>query len=296
MEPLMTLFRPTLLVSLTLAALLAASTAHAQMESREGIALQNQILELRRDLDAMRANGGGGGGGQPAYAPPQQTSGGGGDLSAALLDRITRLEDEVRTMRGQIDEEQNARTRQGEDLTKQLGDLNFKLGNGAAPSGSSPASIAPRAPIIPRASDTTGDATQPSSPAGQPRRTPEIALAEGHAAYDRHDYAAAEADAKEVLANGHGPRTTDAQYLMAISLAQSRDYQGAAVAYDDTYKRNPKGAHAQDSLVGLAISLTAIKANKAACETLDKARVEFPVPRPDLKGTISAVRQRAGCA
>ncbi len=293
MEPLMTLFRPkTVLATVALAMVLTATTAHAQVESREGIALQNQILELRRDLDAMRANGGGGGGGgQPAYTPQQNAGGGGGDLSAALLDRVTRLEDEVRSLRGQLDEEQNARTRQGEDLTKQLGDLNFKLGNGASSSGPSPAPI----PVAPRGPDT-GAATPPAGPAGQPRRTPEIALAEGHAAYDRHDYAAAEAAAKEVLATGHGPRTTDAQYLMAISLAQTRDYQGAAVAYDDAYKRNPKGAHAQDSLVGLAISLTAIKANKAACETLDKARAEFPVPRPDLKGTITAVRARAGCA
>ena len=39
---------------------LLAQPAAAQFESREAIALQNQILQLRQELEQLRARGGGG--------------------------------------------------------------------------------------------------------------------------------------------------------------------------------------------------------------------------------------------
>jgi len=39
-----------------------------------------------------------------------------------LLGRVQRLEDEVRSLRGRIDEIDNARQRQAEDFNKQIGD------------------------------------------------------------------------------------------------------------------------------------------------------------------------------
>ncbi len=275
--------RPVLLLLALAASAVIAPSARAQVESREGIALQNQLLELRRDLDAQRTQNGGGG---PAYSPPSQTVGG-GDIAATLLTRVTQLEDQVRQLRGQLDEEQNARTRLGEDLNKQIGDLNFKLGGGNG--------AAPFPPPLATPRYNSGEAAPPPRPAPVVRRrTPETALAEGTAAYNRHDFATAQADAREALADG-GPRAGDAQFLLARSLAGARDYQAAAVAYDDAYKRNPKGSRAQDSLVGLANTLADLNERKAACETLDKARAEFPTPRADVRPALTAARFRAGC-
>ena len=277
--------RPALLLLALAASAAATLPARAQVESREGIALQNQILELRRDLDAQRAQGGGGG--APAYASPQQPTVG-GDIAATLLTRVTQLEDEVRRLRGQLDEEQNARTRQGENLAKEIGDLSFKLGGGGG-------GVAPLPPPLATPRFNSGEADPPPRPAPVVRRrAPETALAEGTAAYNRHDYATAQAAAREVLAGG-GPRAGDAQFLLARALAGARDYQAAAVAYDDAYKRNPKGSRAQDSLVGLANTLADLNERKAACETLDKARAEFPTPRPDVRPALTAARFRAGC-
>jgi TolA-binding protein len=98
-----------------------------------------------------------------------------------------------------------------------------------------------------------------------------------------------------VLAGGRGPRTVDAQFLLAQSLAGRKDYQGAAVAYDDAYNRSPTGVHAPDSLLGLAHSLIAINEKKAACAALDKLTAEFPRPREELRGPIAGARQRADC-
>ena len=109
------------------------------MDSREGIALQNQIYQLRQQLQALQdqvARGGGGGSRQPSYAPPPQQSGG-NDLVAQLLTRVDALEDQVRQLRGRIDETQNQLQRQNDDLGKRIDDLAFQInpqGGGRAPS------------------------------------------------------------------------------------------------------------------------------------------------------------------
>jgi len=58
---------------------LAAAPAVAQMDSREGIALQNQILEMRRDLQALQSQRG-----QPSPTPLRASSGGGGNVDSNL--------------------------------------------------------------------------------------------------------------------------------------------------------------------------------------------------------------------
>jgi TolA-binding protein len=274
---------------LALVAALAGSAAPAlaQMETREGIALQNQILELHHELEELRAQGAGGGGG--SYQPPPPSEGGGGvsgDLAAQLLDRVSALEEAVRSLRGRVDEIDNARQRDHDALEKEIGDLQFKLGNGGAGAPPPPPAAGPAAPTVPPAQA----AIAPSL-----HRTPERALQEGYIALSRRDYATAQSAAQEVLSGGRGPRTTDAQYLLAQSLAGQRNYQAAAVAFDDTYTRSPRGSRAPDSLVGLANSLNALGDKTAACQTLDKLRAEFPAPPPALRPAIVAARGRAAC-
>ena len=121
-------------------------------------------------------------------------------------------------------------------------------------------------------------------------------MQEGNAALARRDYPAAEAAAREVLASGRAsPRAGDAQFLLAQSLTGKRDYQAAAVAYDDAYNRSRTGSRAPDALVGLANALLGINERQAACATLDKLRVEFPSPRPDVREAAVSIRGRAGC-
>jgi TolA-binding protein len=120
-------------------------------------------------------------------------------------------------------------------------------------------------------------------------------MQEGNAALARRDYATAERAAREVLAAPKSPRALDAQFLLAQALSGKKDWQGAAIAYDDAYSRAKPGARAQDALLGLANALTAINEKKTACVTLDKLRVEFPSPRADLRENIVGARQRAGC-
>jgi len=317
-----------------------------------------QDLQLLRS-EIARGNPGGGGGG------------GSNDAAADLLSRVQAMEEQVRQLRGRIDETQNLITRQNADLSKRIDDLTFQLnlqqgrGGTSAPPASAqgPApppvrEVAPRpVPESPRQESpamnmTPGplptvvppprpqpqsftfnqvpepmretqppparpvprpDTSRPAAPQAQDeqpppaqvaaaqippggKRTPELALQEGHAALARRDYPAAERAAREVMANRASPRAYDGQLLLAQALAGEKQYAQAAIAFDDTYNRSHKGHHAEDALVGLAGALTAINEKKAACDTLGRLRTEFPEVRADLKDAITKTNDRAGCA
>ncbi len=386
-------------------------TSRAQVESREGIALQNQLYQLRQDIQGLRAdaarNGGGGGG----Y---------GGDVAAQLLSRVQAMEEQLRQLRGQIDETRNLANRHNADLSKRIDDLTFQLNLQGKAGGSSSSSsfppmapapavapplvreVAPRpmpepiripeparvpepaprivmplpsvippppppppqsftfnaapepmreirqpplpptariepsrpapviaapvvpppvapvvaapvvaapvvvAPVVPPPVARTPDPVPPQRPpvvvaSAAPdldpggKRTPELALQEGHAALARRDYSAAERSAREVMGNRISPRAYDGQFLLAQSLAGQKQFAQAAIAFDDAYNRSHKGRHAQDALLGLAGALTAINEKRAACDTLGRLRTEFPQVRADLQDSITKTNERAGC-
>jgi TolA-binding protein len=259
------------------AGLALAGPARAQMDSREGIALQNQILELRRDLEGLQSQRG-------PLAPPVRRGGdnsGGGEIAPQLLGRVMQLEDDVRRLRGQLDEQANASRRQIDGLSKQLADLSFRQQNSAA---TDPLS-GPAAPTL-----------APAAPVQSGRRPPELAMQEGNAALARRDYAVAETAAREVLAGGRRTaRAGDAQFLLAQALMGKRDYAGAAVAYDDAYNRSRSGSRAPDALLGLANAFGGLDDRANACAALDRLRTEFPSLQSDVREAAAAARGRSGC-
>ncbi len=298
--------RPFLVLALLLG---LTAPAGAQVASREGIALQNQILELQHQIQSLQAQVGRGGnptnlGGGYSTPPPSAS---GSDLVAQLLSRVSALEDQVRQLRGRVDELQNQADRQSADLGKRIDDLAFQVQNpgSAPPPGATP--MAPQQPplLSPQPGPLSLGPQQPGMPPPPPtpaqppapvRRTPELALQDGNAALARRDYTAAEQAAREVLTNYRtSPRAYDAQFLLAQSLMGQRQFSQAAIAYDDSYNRARRGGHAQDALLGLANSLIAINEKKAACDTLGKLRAEFPSPRADLREAIGIAGQRGGC-
>lgn len=278
--------RLPLLAAVALLPLLGAVPAAAQMDSREGIALQNQILELRRDLDAMRRSGGGG------YVPAPSSRGGGGappELLQQLLGRVGDLEEQVRQLRGQLDVAQNDNRRLREDLEKLRGDMDFRLQALEGGGGRS----APRPPQGPAAAPAP--APQATAPASTAPRTAERAIAEGQAALGRQDYAAAEAAAREVLQGRPGPRTQDANLLLADALMGRRQFQNAALAFNDAYRANPRSTRAPEALLGLANSFQGFGARRESCDTLDQLRSEFTQLSPAMTRRVEESRRRGQC-
>jgi len=277
-------------------------TARAQMDSREAIDLQNQIAELRQELQLMQQAQQNGSQAAPSYAPqpvapypspggPQAT--GNGDVAAELVVRVSSLEEQVRDLQGKVDDLTNQLQRQHDDLTKQIGDLEFKLGQ----SGGGTLATEPGAPA-----GTPPDPVQPApaKPAPPPppaaHRTAEMILRDGNAALARRDFAGAAAAAREVLANAHGPRLTDAQFLLARAEGGQGQYKQSAADYFRAYQRAPKSATGQVALLGVANALLAMSDNKDACEALAKLSVEFPRAPAAVKENAAAARRKAGCS
>jgi TolA-binding protein len=305
--------------TLALAGLLLTAWPAAAQMTRDEIALRNQIYELQQQVQALQqqvSQGGNGGSylGRPGYQAPQ--AGGGSDIVAQLLARVQTLEEDVRALRGRVDETQNAQQQQGQDLGKRIDDLKFQMQNpgaagggpteapppagpdtsGGSPPGS-PVQLQPGPTLSPPPGALGGLPVPPAQPPQAPvRRTPELAMQEGNAALARRDYPTAETSAREVLNNYRtSPRAYDAQFLLAQALAGERQFSQAAIAYDDTYNRNRKAFRAPDALVGLANALSAINEKRAACDTVAKLHAEFPQVRPDVRDAAASVQQRAGC-
>lgn len=263
---------------------LLAGPAAAQMESREGIALQNQLLQLRQEMEqALRGRGAAPPMAGPPMAPPM--TGSANDLVARLLDRVNVLEEEVRRLRGRTDVLENQNTRLREDLEKLQGDMEFRFSQQQGAPAAAPPAAAPSRPAAPAAAE----------PAARPPRTPERALQEGQTALARRDFPTAEAAAREVIASRAAPQQVAAHLLLAEALSGRRDHANAAIAYNEAYVRARTGPRAPEALIGLANSFAALNSRREACDTLNDLRSQFPNLRPPLSEQAATARQRAGC-
>ncbi len=279
-------------------ATLLAAPALAQIESHEGIELQNQILELRQELQQLQQLQSQAGG-QPMPAPVPPDSGnppeappGANDAVAQLVVRVSALEEQMRTLQGRVDELANTQQRDHDDHAKQIGDLAFKLGQGGAQPGATPDAGAPPPDAAPPAGGMDLSTPPPPPP---PKRTPEQSLRQGNAALARRDYPAAEAAARDVLALGAGPRAGDARFLLANSLAGQHQYKEAAASNFAIYKASPKSPRGAEGLLGVANSLIGMNDNKDACQAVAKFTVEFPHADAPLKQRAASARKRAAC-
>src|SRR4051794_24250773 len=160
-----------LLLAMPLA--LSAAPAWAQAESREGIYLQNQILQLRQELDQLRRSGGSS---VPAPTAPRGAAPS-SEMVGVLLDRVTALQEETRRLRGRLDEvEYRNRTLQ-QTVEKMQGDIDYRLQQVENQPAARPAAPASRTPA-PAPSPAPAPAPSPT-PAPAAARTPERALSEG---------------------------------------------------------------------------------------------------------------------
>jgi len=129
--------------SLVLAIVLLTAWPAAAQLTRDELAMRNQIYELQQQVQTLQQQLSNQGGrsnlGQPGYSGSQ--SSGGSDVVPQLLARVQTLEEEMRTLRGRVDQAENEVQQQGADLGKRIDDLRFQLQNGQA--GGAPGEAAP---------------------------------------------------------------------------------------------------------------------------------------------------------
>lgn len=263
--------------------------AHAQVSSREGIALQDQIMELRQQLSQVQSNGASSSGSLPApVAVGNQSGGANGDLVAQLLDRVNTLESQQRDMRGQLEELTNQLKEQNASLSKQMSDMQFAAQNGGGAAAAATSSSS--------SSKKEEPATSHATASSETAQTPEAALKAGNAALLKHDYSAAQQSAQSAIAHGKGAVKIDGQYLLGQSLAGQKQYRDSTVAYYDAYKLSPKGAKAPYALLGVSSALLSLGNKKAACQALAKLKSEFPSPSERVAKSTAYFSKQGECS
>jgi len=280
------------------AVLLPLGAAHGQplVQSQEGIALQNEILQLQQQVQQLQGNGGSALGGGNAPAPSSDNGGGAAPangLVASLVTQVQQLQSQVQDLSGKVDELQNQVNTQHDATEKEIGDLKFQMTNGAAPAAAPAAAGAQAAASAAAPQSLAASSPPPAAAAASP---PKAALKDALTAYGKHDYAGAAALAQSIVSkNKSAPEAYRAQYLLAQSLSAQGKSQDAAIAYDDSYNMNRTGSYAPQSLLGLAGSLAAINQNEAACSTIASLNSQFPTPPAGMQPRIDAVSKRANC-
>jgi TolA-binding protein len=269
------------------------AAAQPLVQSQEGIALENQILQLQQQVQGLQGNNGGSslGNSQPAPAP-SDNAGPPSSIVTSLLTQVQQLQAQVQQLNGEVDTLQNQVNTQNAAMEKEIGDINFKLTGSATPGapGSPPVPGTP-APLLPG-----GVAPPIPAPAFVPA-SPKAALRAAQEAIVHGNYPAAETNARTVLATAKSsPEGYQAQYILAQSLYGEGKPQDAAIAFDDTYNRDRNGNYAPGALLGLANSLTAIHQAAAACDTLASLNSQFPTPPKGMQGEIDAASHRAHCS
>ncbi|HEY1857690.1 tetratricopeptide repeat protein [Acidocella sp.] len=297
--------RPYFFAVAVFAALLPlAAQAQPVVQSQEGIALENQILQLQQQVQQLQSNGGGNGGsalgGGQALPPPSSGVGGApdGGMVASLLNQVSQLQTQVEKLRGDVDTLQNQVSTQNAQTQQEIGDLKFQMSNGQgaqAQPGQGPAPGPESAPPGPPPAQATRP--NPPPPNAAASSSPRVLLHTAQHAFAQRDFAGAEAASRAILAHaGSSPEAYPAQFLLAQSLAAEGRPQDAAIAYDNTYNLNRAGAEAPASLLGLARSLAAIHQNQAACETLSSLNSQFPSLPDGMAQRVEAVRHLARCS
>ena len=284
-------------------ALVVAGPAAAQIDSREGIALQNQIQELRRDIQALQRGGGGGGG--SALAPPVPSGGGGPgqqELMTRLLERVSALETDLRLLRGRSDEMQHTLRQLQAAVEKNAADTDYRLqqleqGGGRPPAQQQRPAQQQGQPGSPPAQQQAGLPRPPAAPPAPPaQRSQQQMLADAQAALRRQDWAAAEREANLFLsAYPRDGRVGEAHLIRGESFYGRRDYAQAALAFDDAQRRLSGNAQ-QDAQLRLGQSLAALNERASACEVFARLASQHATSlKADVREALSREQQRLRC-
>jgi tol-pal system protein YbgF len=307
---------------LTVAALLGgAAPAFAQS------AVVERLDRLERDMNQLQRQvyrGGGGAGGAPMAVTPAPNA-----VDTEL--RMDQLENQMRTLTGQIEELNYSITQMKQRMDRFSGDVDVRFqelekggSHGGENASAAPAPSTPPAPAgRPGAAASSaarpnpagdpgvlqtprgGAAPAPAAPPQQSAAVEPDALTGGSAQdqYNRAfgllrqaDYPAAEKALKSFLQRyPNDPLAGNAQYWLGETFYVRGDYNNAAAAFAEAYRKYPQGGKGPDSLLKLAMALGNIGQKRDACMTLSQLDKDFPKSSANIAERAKAERQRLEC-
>ena len=300
---------------------LAATLAAPALAQQDIQPLLDRIDRLERDVNLLQRQVYRGT--TPAGTPmPVSPPDAGSPLSTEV--RVGQLEEQMRTLTGQLQDNQNAVEQLKHRLDTLSSDIDQRFsalgGAAAAPAaaagmaGTRDATATPPAPTVPGSTpgiaNTSGvlgtlhpgdDAASLQQQAAAPAEPPSNATPQEQYNYAfgllrRADYPAAEQALKSfVQHNPNDALAGNAQYWLGETFYVRKDYENAATAFALGYQKYPKSAKAADNLLKLGMSLGGLGKKQEACSAFARLDRDFPSAAANVKERETSERQQVGC-
>jgi tol-pal system protein YbgF len=229
--------------------------------------VERDLTVLQRQIYRDQAAGGG----ESAMTP---------EGTASLFVRLSQLEEQMRDLTGQIEQLSYKIDQANQRMDRMSADSDFRF-QALEKGGVSGEPPAPQSAV----SDNPGQAVRPSvsvpSTAPVQLRPPptgaDEAYREAFRLLQKADYPAAESAFKAFLKDhADTDYAGNAQYWLGETYYVRGQFDQAAVAFADGYKKYRKGAKAPDSLLKLAFSMRKLNQSEKACAALDQLLKEYP--------------------
>lgn len=234
--------------------------------------------------------------------------------SADLRVRMTALEDSVRRIEGQTDEILRSVQNIDEANQRAAADMEFRFQalEGRANQAQNATSAEPlvigriaapepvmgKGEVMPKDGPLVGEQADliPELTSQAPLADPEKLYERGLDSLRDGKYSAARKDFLSLLKDyPKHKRAGNAQYWLGESYYVERDFKQAAQAFLTGYTTYAESGKAPDSLLKLAMSLSALEQKTAACDAFADLLVKFPNASDAVRKRAANEQKRAGC-
>jgi len=299
---------------------LVAGGAVAQ-QSEDLRPLLDRLDRLERDMNLLQRQvyRGGGGGGAPTAMPDAQSS-----VNNEV--RISQLEDQMRTITGQIeqltyniDQMKRRLDTLASDIDQRLGAVEHPggappippppgqpppppprtLGGGPPPGAGNPAQPPSQSGVLqlPAGGGQTAAAPATAGEAGNlPSGTPQEQYNYAFGLLRQANYPAAEQALRAFVQRY--PNDTlagNAQYWLGETYYVRKDYANAAAVFAEGYQKYPKGGKAADDLLKLGMALGQLNQKADACRAFARLDRDFPTAPAGIKERAADEKKHLGC-
>jgi tol-pal system protein YbgF len=219
---------------------------------------------------------------------------------AALGVRLSQMEEEMRALRGKVEEVEFKNRQLAENLEKLQRDTEFRFneikpGTTAmvAETATETASKNERKPLAGNAPEGSAEPTEkPSGEFANPRDHYQHAF---RLLQQTNYEEASKSFADFIKRYPKDPLIGNAYYWQGETFYIRRDYVGAADHFRQGFEALPNGQKAGDNLLKLAMSLNALQRDKEACVVLGQVISRFKKKSPAIGDKAQQERERIGC-
>jgi tol-pal system protein YbgF len=281
---------------------LLAACPPALAQENPNAATQGRIDRLERDIMLLQKQIARGDAPTPLLDAPSSNAENIPIENAAQVEvRLAAMDEQLRAMRGRVEESEFQVKKLGDTLEKLQKDVEFRFNELAAakPVAAAPAEPAATPPATPAPTLTAPEA--PAATPAEPAPAGEFATPKEHYNYafrllNQTKYEeAAKAFDDFTKKYPKDPLAGNAHYWQGETYYIRRDYVAAADSFRQGFEALPAGPKAADNLLKLAMSLSALNRDKEACVVLTQLSSKFKKTAPGVVTKADQEHKRIGC-